>query len=80
MRNLTVIGAPWGDEGQETIVDLLCETFGVMARYQGGHDAGHTIKLGEKQSALRLIASDLLHADKLSEGCCTAAALAGRSN
>jgi adenylosuccinate synthase len=65
MRNLAVIGAQWGDEGKGKIVDLLCESFDVVARYQGGHNAGHTVKFGAKHYSLRLIPSGILHADKL---------------
>src|SRR5258706_8349288 len=65
MRNLAVIGAQWGDEGKGKIVDLLCETSDVVARYQGGHNAGHTVKFGENHFALRLIPSGILHPDKL---------------
>ena len=42
-RNLTVIGAQWGDEGKGKIVDLLTPRFSIVARYQGGHNAGHTV-------------------------------------
>src|SRR4051812_6759615 len=65
MKNLAVIGAQWGDEGKGKIVDLLCEDFDVVARYQGGHNAGHTVKFGEKHFSLRLIPSGILHPDKL---------------
>src|SRR5204863_517074 len=65
MKNLAVIGAQWGDEGKGKIVDLLCETFDVVARYHGGHNAGHTVKFGEKHFSLRLIPSGILHPDKL---------------
>src|SRR6185436_6817728 len=65
MKNLAVIGAQWGDEGKGKIVDLLCETFDVVARYQGGHNAGHTVKFGEKHFSLRLIPSGILHPGKL---------------
>jgi adenylosuccinate synthase len=65
MQNLAVIGAQWGDEGKGKIVDLLCEDFDVVARYQGGHNAGHTVKFGEKHFSLRLIPSGILHPDKL---------------
>jgi adenylosuccinate synthase len=60
-----VIGAQWGDEGKGKIVDLLCERFDVVARYQGGHNAGHTVKFADQHFALRLIPSGILHADKL---------------
>jgi len=64
-RNVAVIGAQWGDEGKGKIVDLLCEGFDVVARYQGGHNAGHTVKFQDKHFALRLIPSGIIHADKL---------------
>src|SRR5687768_12419443 len=64
-RNVAVIGAQWGDEGKGKIVDLLCERFDVVARYQGGHNAGHTVKFADQHFALRLIPSGILHADKL---------------
>jgi adenylosuccinate synthase len=60
-----VIGAQWGDEGKGKIVDLLCEAFDVVARYQGGHNAGHTVKFADQHFALRLIPSGILHPDKL---------------
>jgi adenylosuccinate synthase len=65
IRNLAVIGAQWGDEGKGKIVDLLCERFDVVARYQGGHNAGHTVKFADQHYALRLIPSGILHRDKL---------------
>ncbi|HUP61437.1 MAG TPA: adenylosuccinate synthase [Thermoanaerobaculia bacterium] len=63
--NAAVIGAQWGDEGKGKIVDLLCEAFDVVARYQGGHNAGHTVKFADKHFALRLIPSGALHPGKL---------------
>jgi len=65
IRNVAVIGAQWGDEGKGKIVDLLCERFDVVARYQGGHNAGHTVKFADQHFALRLIPSGILHPDKL---------------
>ncbi len=65
MPNVAVFGAQWGDEGKGKIVDLLCERFEVVARYQGGHNAGHTVKFADKHFALRLIPSGILHRDKL---------------
>src|SRR6476646_135085 len=65
MPNVAVIGAQWGDEGQGKIVDLLCEQFDVVARYQGGHNAGHTVKFADQHFALRLIPSGILHHNKL---------------
>ncbi|HLJ73494.1 MAG TPA: adenylosuccinate synthase [Thermoanaerobaculia bacterium] len=64
-QNLAVIGAQWGDEGKGKIVDLLCESFDVVARYQGGHNAGHTVRFGDKHFSLRLIPSGILHPGKL---------------
>ncbi|MBK5260152.1 MAG: adenylosuccinate synthase [Thermoanaerobaculia bacterium] len=65
VQNLAVIGAQWGDEGKGKIVDLLCESYDVVARYQGGHNAGHTVKFADQHFALRLIPSGILHPDKL---------------
>ncbi len=65
VRNVAVIGAQWGDEGKGKIVDLLCEQFDVVARFQGGHNAGHTVKFADQHYALRLIPSGILHPDKL---------------
>ncbi len=64
-QNLAVIGAQWGDEGKGKIVDLLCESFDVVARYQGGHNAGHTVRFGDKHYSLKLIPSGILHPGKL---------------
>src|SRR4028119_2004670 len=64
-QNVAVIGAQWGDEGKGKIVDLLCESFDVVARYQGGHNAGHTVKFADQHFALRLIPSGIIHRDKL---------------
>ena len=63
--NVAVIGSQWGDEGKGKIVDLLCEAFDVVARYQGGHNAGHTVKFEDKHFALRLIPSGIIHPNKL---------------
>ena len=65
MQNLAVTGAQWGDEGKGKIVDLLCEDFDVVARFQGGHNAGHTVKFGDQHFSLKLIPSGILHPDKL---------------
>ena len=64
-QNMAVVGAQWGDEGKGKIVDLLCERFDVVARYQGGHNAGHTVKFADRHYALRLIPSGILHPGKL---------------
>ncbi|MFZ2490613.1 MAG: adenylosuccinate synthase [Thermoanaerobaculia bacterium] len=65
VQNVAVIGTQWGDEGKGKIVDLLCERFDVVARYQGGHNAGHTVKYADKHFALRLIPSGIIHPNKL---------------
>jgi adenylosuccinate synthase len=61
---IVVIGAQWGDEGKGKIVDLLAERFDVVARYQGGHNAGHSVKVGDKSYALHLIPSGIIHPGK----------------
>jgi adenylosuccinate synthase len=61
MNNLVVLGAQWGDEGKGKIVDLFSERFDIVARYQGGHNAGHTVRIGEKKFILKLIPSGILH-------------------
>src|SRR5262245_57373616 len=61
--NLAVLGAQWGDEGKGKIVDLLAPRFDIVARYQGGHNAGHTVYVGGKKFILRLIPSGILHPD-----------------
>ena len=60
MQNIIVLGAQWGDEGKGKVVDLLAESFNVVARYQGGHNAGHTVYIGEKKFVLKLIPSGIL--------------------
>ena len=59
--NIAVVGAQWGDEGKGKIVDLLAPRFSVVARYQGGHNAGHTVHVGGRRFVLRLIPSGILH-------------------
>ena len=59
--NLAVLGAQWGDEGKGKIVDLLTPHFSIVARYQGGHNAGHTVYVNGKKFILRLIPSGILH-------------------
>lgn len=60
MANLIVLGAQWGDEGKGKIVDLFSDRFDIVARYQGGHNAGHTVFIGEKKFVLKLIPSGIL--------------------
>ncbi|HEV2912562.1 MAG TPA: adenylosuccinate synthase [Pyrinomonadaceae bacterium] len=58
---IVVIGAQWGDEGKGKIVDLLSERFEIVARYQGGHNAGHSVYVGERSFVLRLLPSGIVH-------------------
>src|SRR5215210_3852798 len=60
MSNLVVLGAQWGDEGKGKMVDLFSDRFDIVARYQGGHNAGHTVYIGEKKYVLKLIPSGIL--------------------
>ena len=59
--NLVVLGAQWGDEGKGKIVDLLTPHFSIVARYQGGHNAGHTVYVAGRKFVLHLIPSGILH-------------------
>jgi adenylosuccinate synthase len=61
MANLLVLGTQWGDEGKGKIVDLLTPAFDVVARYQGGHNAGHTVWVRGRKIVLHLIPSGVLH-------------------
>ncbi len=58
-KNLAVVGVQWGDEGKGKIVDILSEEFDCVARYQGGHNAGHTVSFGNKRHVLHLIPSGI---------------------
>ena len=60
--NIAVLGAQWGDEGKGKIVDMLTPHFSAVARYQGGHNAGHTVYVNGKKFVLHLIPSGILHA------------------
>ena len=64
MRNVIILGSQWGDEGKGKIVDLFAESFDIVARYQGGHNAGHTVFIGEKKFVLKLIPSGILRPGK----------------
>jgi adenylosuccinate synthase len=59
--NLAILGAQWGDEGKGKIVDLITPGFSIVARYQGGHNAGHTVYVNGRKFVLRLIPSGILH-------------------
>jgi adenylosuccinate synthase len=60
-KNIAVLGAQWGDEGKGKIVDLLTPNFSIVARYQGGHNAGHTVYANGRKFVLRLLPSGILH-------------------
>ncbi|OGW32978.1 MAG: adenylosuccinate synthase [Nitrospirae bacterium GWC2_56_14] len=64
MPVLVVVGAQWGDEGKGKIIDLLTERADVVARYQGGHNAGHTVVVGMNEFILHLVPSGILHKGK----------------
>ncbi len=59
-RNVVIIGAQWGDEGKGKVVDLLTDRARVVARFQGGHNAGHTLVIDGKKTVLHLIPSGIL--------------------
>jgi adenylosuccinate synthase len=61
---IVIIGAQWGDEGKGKVVDLLADRFDIVARYQGGHNAGHSVYVGDKAFVLRLLPSGIIHPDK----------------
>ena len=61
---IAVIGAQWGDEGKGKIVDLLAERFDVVVRYQGGHNAGHSVQIGDRSFVLHLLPSGIVHPGK----------------
>lgn len=57
-----ILGAQWGDEGKGKVVDMLAEQADIVARYQGGANAGHTVCIGDKQYVLHLLPSGMFHA------------------
>jgi adenylosuccinate synthase len=61
MPNIVIVGAQWGDEGKGKVVDLLTPRVQVVARYNGGHNAGHTVIVGGKKFILHVIPSGILH-------------------
>ncbi|MBK9156137.1 MAG: adenylosuccinate synthase [Chloracidobacterium sp.] len=65
MMIIVIIGAQWGDEGKGKVVDLLADRFDIVARYQGGHNAGHSVYVGERSFVLRLLPSGIIHPDKV---------------
>ena len=66
MANVAVVGAQWGDEGKGKIVDWLSERADVVVRFQGGHNAGHTLVIGNVEYKLSLLPSGVVRPGKLS--------------
>ncbi len=64
-KSVVILGAQWGDEGKGKIVDLLTEQVSAVARFQGGHNAGHTLIIGGKKTVLHLIPSGIMRDDVL---------------
>ena len=64
-QSVVVLGAQWGDEGKGKIVDLLTQDIGAVVRFQGGHNAGHTLVINGKKTVLHLIPSGILRPDAL---------------
>jgi adenylosuccinate synthase len=60
-KNIVILGTQWGDEGKGKIVDLLTDRTAAVVRFQGGHNAGHTLIINGKKTILRLIPSGILH-------------------
>lgn len=60
MKVLAILGGQWGDEGKGKLVDLLSNSFDVVARYHGGHNAGHTVKFGAQHFALHLLPAGIV--------------------
>lgn len=65
MANTVVVGTQWGDEGKGKVVDIYSESADVVARFQGGNNAGHTLVVGGRQIVMHLIPSGILHAGKI---------------
>ena len=62
-KNVVVLGSQWGDEGKGKIVDLLTDQANLVVRFNGGHNAGHTLVIDGKKTVLHLIPSGILRAD-----------------
>ncbi len=62
-RNVVVVGTQWGDEGKGKIVDLLTDRVEAVVRFQGGHNAGHTLVIGDRKTVLHLIPAGILRED-----------------
>ena len=66
MKNIVVVGSQWGDEGKGKIVDWLSDQADVVIRFQGGHNAGHTLVIDGKVFKLRLLPSGIVRKNKIS--------------
>ena len=66
MANVVVVGSQWGDEGKGKIVDWLSERADVVVRFQGGHNAGHTLVIDGVPTSLSLLPSGIVRQGKLS--------------
>ncbi len=62
-KSVVILGAQWGDEGKGKIVDLLTDRVKYVVRYQGGHNAGHTLIINGEKTVLRLIPSGIFRID-----------------
>ncbi len=66
MKNVAVVGSQWGDEGKGKIVDWLSSEADIVVRFQGGHNAGHTLVIDQKIFKLRLLPSGIVRKGKMS--------------
>ena len=66
MKNIVVVGSQWGDEGKGKIVDWLSKQADIVVRFQGGHNAGHTLVIDGKTYKLRLLPSGIVRKNKIS--------------
>ena len=66
MKNIVVVGSQWGDEGKGKIVDWLSDQADVVIRFQGGHNAGHTLVIDDVTYKLRLLPSGIVRKNKIS--------------
>lgn len=65
MANVIIVGAQWGDEGKGKVVDLLTERADIVVRFQGGHNAGHTLVINGRKYVLHLVPSGIMHPGKV---------------
>src|SRR5579872_4778271 len=63
--NVVVVGVQWGDEGKGKVVDVLAEHFDIVARYQGGANAGHTVLVGARKFVLQLLPTGIIRPGKI---------------